>query len=188
MLLIGCDDSITGKVNDSWFPRTASRISILPFGTLNAHCGSTSLVTQGNAEAGLQKLLHSLSIFQDLARKAPASNYLSYKFGNAYSQIAGAHVVLASRPNLHHAQQIEHWREARSWYQKSLAVWLDLKYQGKLGGEEVGEPERLPQEITKCDKAPCASATLEQSRFEKMKREFSGWPLWRVSWAARYDW
>ena len=98
-------------------------------------------------------LQHALGIFQELARKAPASNYISYNFGNAYSEIAAAHVAWASKPSLTLDAQREHWREARDWYRKGLDVWLELQRQGKLGGDEIGEPDRLPKEIAKCDKS-----------------------------------
>ena len=102
---------------------------------------------------GLAKSGGGHGVFQDLARKAPTSNYVSYNFGNAYSEIAAAHVALASQSRVGSDKQHEQWKQARFWYQKSLDVWLELQRQGKSGGDEVGEPERLPKEIAKCDKA-----------------------------------
>jgi hypothetical protein len=89
---------------------------------------------------------------QDLARSAPKSNYIAYNFGNVYAEIAVSHVALASDPHLRAAEQIEHWREARSWYLKSLEIWLELRRQGKLAGDEVARPEGVPMEIARCDK------------------------------------
>ncbi|HYL84910.1 MAG TPA: serine/threonine-protein kinase [Candidatus Angelobacter sp.] len=121
-------------------------------GYIEMQIGRT-LAKKGNLRGGLESLHHALSVFQDLAKRAPASNYVLYNFGNVYSEIAAVHVALASDSRRSTGQQAEQWKEARSWYEKSLDVWREVRSQGKLGGDEIGEPERLPGEIAKCDKA-----------------------------------
>lgn len=111
------------------------------------------LVKQGKAAQGLDLLQRALVRFQEIASKAPTSNYISYNFGNVYSEMASAHVALASDNRLPVATRRTHWTQARDLYQKSLTIWLDLRQRGKLGGDEVGEPERLPGEIAKCTQA-----------------------------------
>ena len=95
----------------------------------------------------------TLVLFQDLAKKAPESNYLRYNFGNAYSQFGAVHTVLASNPRMVGSERLSHWQDARSWYRRSLEVWVDLKRLGQLSGGEITEPERIPKEILRCDEA-----------------------------------
>ncbi len=64
-----------------------------------------------------------------------------------------AHGALGADSRLSLADRREHWAQARSWYGKSLAVWLELKRQGKLANDESAQPDRLPKEIAKCDRA-----------------------------------
>jgi len=121
-------------------------------GYIEIKIGKT-LTMSGKPAAGLEELRQALDIFQALARQAPGSNYLSYNFGNVYSTMGLAHATLATDPSLPASERRYHWREARSAYERSLAIWLDLKRHGKLGGGEIGEPDRIPKEIAKCDKA-----------------------------------
>jgi non-specific serine/threonine protein kinase/serine/threonine-protein kinase len=112
-----------------------------------------ALSKAGNATAGLRQLAVALANFRELARQAPESNYLPAVFGNTYSGLGLAHATLAGNPKLSAVQQREHWRKARSWYSKSLDIWLDMKQQGKLTIDEIDEPERIPKHIAECDQA-----------------------------------
>jgi serine/threonine protein kinase/predicted negative regulator of RcsB-dependent stress response len=66
------------------------------------------------------------------------------KLGQVYS-------TLAARASAH--QQAENWREARSFYQRSLEVLLDLRTRGALSRAQSGEPDRIAAELAKCDAA-----------------------------------
>ena len=112
-----------------------------------------ALVERGQAGAGLRELLRALAVFHELARKAPDSHYMNYNFGNVYRHLGEAHASLALDNKAARADSLRHWQEARSWFVKSLAIWIELRRQGKLAGPEGGEPERLPGEIAKCDQA-----------------------------------
>jgi non-specific serine/threonine protein kinase/serine/threonine-protein kinase len=112
-----------------------------------------ALVNGRRPAEALHVLKENLAILDELAAKAPEANYLDYYFGNTCSTIAMAHATLASDHRLPVASRRSEWREARRWYQKSLDVWLRMKRQGKLAGDEIGEPERIPKEIAKCDGA-----------------------------------
>lgn len=47
-------------------------------------------------------------------------------------------------------------REARSWYQKSLDIYQDMKSNGTLSGADSSKPDELAKEIAKCDAALAA--------------------------------
>jgi len=83
-----------------------------------------------------------------------ASNYLFV--GRLYAVTAGAHVVAgglldAGSAAPKNAKQMQQWREARGWYQKSLVVFQGLKSKGTP--EARFAPAGLASEISKCDAA-----------------------------------
>ena len=127
---------------------TSSRVT----GFMDLEVGRT-LVKKGDARGGLRAFEEALDTFQELAKRAPNSNYLADSFGNAYSGLGMAYAALGDDRQLPVTSRREHWRQARSWYEKSLAIWLDLKRQGKLANDEVAEPDTLHKKIGKCDEA-----------------------------------
>jgi hypothetical protein len=71
----------------------------------------------------------------------------------SYATLGDTEQILASRPHMTASQQSRHWREARSWYQQALQSYRALRSEGALRGEEAGEPERVAQQIDRCDAA-----------------------------------
>jgi non-specific serine/threonine protein kinase/serine/threonine-protein kinase len=54
-------------------------------------------------------------------------------------------------------KRFDEWQEARSWYQKSLNIYEDMKTHGTLSGADAGKPDQLGKEIAKCDAALATS-------------------------------
>ena len=49
--------------------------------------------------------------------------------------------------------RLAHWREARSWFQKSQEILQGFRDAGKLVGEDSAKLDLVTQEIAKCDAA-----------------------------------
>ena len=64
--------------------------------------------------------------------------------GNVYAALAASR-----RPS--QAQASAEWREARSWYQKSLAMWVVKEKRGELESDERSEQQQVLTQITRCD-------------------------------------
>ena len=47
----------------------------------------------------------------------------------------------------------ERWREARSWFEKSLPAFIDLRDRKIATGPEAAMPDEVVKEIANCDKA-----------------------------------
>jgi hypothetical protein len=43
--------------------------------------------------------------------------------------------------------------EARSWYRRSRAGFLEIRDRGALTRDEAGQPEEMARQIAKCDAA-----------------------------------
>ena len=50
-------------------------------------------------------------------------------------------------------QAAANWREAKQWYEKSLAAWNDLQQHKNLGSEYVNNPKEVAQQLDKCNRA-----------------------------------
>jgi len=66
--------------------------------------------------------------------------------GVAYLQMGQAHELLART-------QASEWHVARSWYQRSLDIWLDLQRKGTLIPRYAPRLDEAAQGVAKCDRA-----------------------------------
>jgi hypothetical protein len=73
------------------------------------------------------------------------------KVAYARSALAETYSRLAVKPGIPQTSKIASWREARSWYQKSLDTWLLLKQKTPLGKFDAAQPDKIAIEIAKCD-------------------------------------
>jgi len=79
-----------------------------------------------------------------LVRPALATDY--FKLGKQYA-------MLASDTKTPRSKRMDHWREARSWYQRSLDTLLELRASGALAAAYAVKPDEAAREIARCDAA-----------------------------------
>jgi hypothetical protein len=48
---------------------------------------------------------------------------------------------------------MDNWRAAKDSYQKSLAIWQDMKSKGTLSGADANKPDEVAREIARCEQA-----------------------------------
>ena len=109
------------------------------------------LVLSEQPSAAIPVLQESVATFRAMSPETASDRYVrsglasaNYTMGNAYSSLA------ASR-HLSRAQAAAKWREARSWYQKSLALWIDKSKRGELESDERSEQQQVLTQIARCD-------------------------------------
>lgn len=83
------------------------------------------------------------------AKNATAAKYLAV----VYTQLGKCHTLLATASSTASNQRVNHWREARDLYQKSLDLYQDMKSKGTLSGADASKPDEITGEIAKCDAA-----------------------------------
>ena len=112
-----------------------------------------TLARQGKAATGLRPALRGNQIMQNLA-DGPASGSLYKLVDVAHSRAAVGDVYeyLAQSSKPAKAARAS-WQNARNWYVKSLEAWTSAKEKGPLGQSDQLEPEKITQEIAKCDAA-----------------------------------
>jgi eukaryotic-like serine/threonine-protein kinase len=113
-----------------------------------------ALAAEGKASEGIQSAREAVRILDalvtadrgDTAFKPSDLAYADSALAEAYSRLALQHGV--SRDT-----QLASWREARSWYQKSLNTWLLLKQKAPLAKFDAAQPDQITTEISRCDAA-----------------------------------
>ncbi len=109
------------------------------------------LIQSGKPAAALEVLQESVATFRAMSPETSSSRYVRSGFASASFHMGNAYSSLAGSRNLSRAQAAAKWREARSWYQKSLAMWIDKEKRGELESDERGERQRLLTRIARCD-------------------------------------
>ncbi|MGB8580758.1 MAG: serine/threonine-protein kinase [Candidatus Sulfotelmatobacter sp.] len=71
----------------------------------------------------------------------------------ARSALAEAYSRLAQEHGRSVAASIASWREARSWYEKSLETWLQLREKAPLAQFDAAQPDYISGEISRCNAA-----------------------------------
>jgi len=87
--------------------------------------------------------------FQANPKNTTAARYLAV----VYSQVGKCQTLLGSEHNLSARQRIDHWQDARDFYQKGLDIWQDLKNKGTLSPADSAKPAEVSADLAKCDDA-----------------------------------
>jgi hypothetical protein len=80
--------------------------------------------------------------------------------GVAFTQIGQVHEMLALRKTAGPAQSVSQWREARSWYQRGLDVWIELQKKGTLIPMYAPKMDEAIRNVAKCDRALASAAPI----------------------------
>jgi non-specific serine/threonine protein kinase/serine/threonine-protein kinase len=104
----------------------------------------------GDADRALESYQEALKIRQVLAADQTNSGARAL-LASTYANVGRLYVARASKASANH--QAEFWREARSYYQRSLDLFLDLRRLGALTGAQAAEPDRIMTELARCDEA-----------------------------------
>ena len=134
--------------------------AILNLGFLEANTGEIFML-QGKVSKGVHRVQEAISIF----RAAPGSKNLWITTGlsECYADLGSGYAALAERA-ISPREKLKYWREARSWYEKGMAVWTDSPKSGGLDAFGHNQAAQISQEITKCDVRLGAMATAKTPR------------------------
>lgn len=103
----------------------------------------------GQPAAALPILQESLDTFRAMSPDTASNRYVRTGYAAASSTMGNACTSLAG--HLARAQAAAKWREARSWYEKSLAVWAEKEKRNELESDERDERQQVLTQIARCD-------------------------------------
>lgn len=110
------------------------------------------MIKAGNADDAIGLLNKSL---QDLERSfaaSPNDKAAQFRIANVQAELGKAYASLADKQKSP-AQSLSHWREARTWFQKSLAIYKLLRESTTIAGEDGARFDVVSAELAKTDAA-----------------------------------
>ena len=112
-----------------------------------------SMIEVGQANSADKTAREGLRIFQDMSPDTTSNRYVRTGLAEAYATMAEVNAALAMASRHTTRENRERWRDARSWYEKSLAMWVNKKSRGELDNEERDEEKLALDNIARCDAA-----------------------------------
>jgi serine/threonine protein kinase/tetratricopeptide (TPR) repeat protein len=118
-----------------------------------------SLVSFGDPTKAIENYRRAVVIRQQLSAEDVHNAEAQVDLASSYAKLAQAYVMLASRSKAAFAGRAARWLEARSYLQKSLKLWIGMRQNGTLPGNEASQPDEIIRKIARCD-----------AELEKLKR------------------
>ena len=113
-----------------------------------------ALAADGKPSQGVQSAREAVRILETLvAADRGDTAFKPSDLAYARSALAEAYSRLAQEHGRSDTSKIASWREARSWYEKSLDTWLQLKKKAPLAQFDAAQPDYISGEISRCNAA-----------------------------------
>jgi eukaryotic-like serine/threonine-protein kinase len=129
------------------------------------------LIKSHDVTGGMENLQKSLAVFKSLPSADQNNDFALSGLAGTYTGLGMAQAALATAKGVAVGQQLRHWSAARSWYQKSRDIWLEMRSRGALARIDADKPQDMAGEIAQCDAAiaklhtshaPLSSAVLQK--------------------------
>lgn len=111
------------------------------------------MIKTGDAAEAIKLLNQSLLTLEKSFAASPSDAIAHFRVGNVKQALGQGYAVLASDDKTSTQKRLAHWREARSWFQKSQEIYKALREAGKITGEDGARLDIVTEEIAKCDAA-----------------------------------
>ena len=119
------------------------------------------MLTTGEFTAAADNYRRALEIAEDFSASHPSDLYWLWRLADSYAGFGRLHATLAGNPATPTARRIGGWREARAWYQKTLAVWDKWSRQFVSSVFNTSRRGRAARALAACD---AVLAHLENNR------------------------
>ena len=104
------------------------------------------LLKTGETTAALALYTKTAALAEANSNADPGNTEVRAELARVYTKLAAAHFAASSSPGGKGSLST-----ARSYYQKGLNIWLDLRKQGALRGSDAQAPDQTAAELAKCE-------------------------------------
>lgn len=111
------------------------------------------LIKNGRAAESIELLNQSLLQLQKSFARSPTDQMAHMRIANVQAGLGRGYAALASDETASATRRLAHWREARTWFQKSQEIFKIFHDAGKLGGDDATRLGVITEEIAKCEAA-----------------------------------
>ena len=105
---------------------------------------------EGAAAAALESFRQSANVNEAILKIDDSDADTRTKLADGYFQIGATYASLAAATKTPMNGRVNHWREARTWFQKSLDIYQEMQVRGVLSRAELSKPDEVAHEIKKC--------------------------------------
>jgi non-specific serine/threonine protein kinase/serine/threonine-protein kinase len=111
------------------------------------------LQAAGDVAGAVNRYRQAVTILEALLAKEPMDAEVRADLVHSYTRLGELLATLGANATAPLSQRVEHWQQARSWYQRSLDVLLDMRRRGLLTDTDANRPDSIAREIATCDAA-----------------------------------
>ncbi len=111
------------------------------------------MIKSGDAVEAIKLLKESLEPLEKSYAASPSDEIAHFRIAVVQSSLGEGHKAIASEEKTPTSQKLAHWREARTWFQKSREIFQVFKDEGKLTGDDLAKFESVVSGIAECDAA-----------------------------------
>src|SRR5262249_49528983 len=94
----------------------------------------------------------SVKTLEEMLAKDSSNTLLRFRVAIAHEALGRAHIAQATAPQAGTSSR-KQWEEARTWLEKAYVVFVELRDDGTLAGDEAARAATVGEEIAKCDAA-----------------------------------
>lgn len=106
----------------------------------------------GNISSAVANYRNEVDILENLVVANPMNATTRRRLALAYADVGALSAKGASEASTPASKRIEYWNEARTWYQRSMDIFIDIRKRGILTGTENIKINQMAEEIAKCDR------------------------------------
>jgi hypothetical protein len=114
-------------------------------------------LTRGDLTGAMQSFRHGLASSEAFVAGVPKSIFPPAKLAKSHFQLGQVYAALASAKRTDGDKRLEHWREARTWFESSYQLMQDMRSRNVLNQTVLrigpGTLEEVARQIARCDAA-----------------------------------
>ncbi|MBI3649595.1 MAG: protein kinase [Acidobacteria bacterium] len=107
----------------------------------------------GEAESALGVFRKALTVREALVAETPTNVDYRFRLADVCSIIGEAYEALAKQSKTSASQQVEHWQVARSWFQRSLELFIKMRDEKVLAKGRLEYIDGITEGLARCDAA-----------------------------------
>jgi len=110
-----------------------------------------ALLASGNVGSAQNAFRKALENFEDMSPSTSKNRYVRTGLAESYFGLGRTCATWAVQPKRSASERLEFWQEARSWFQKSSAVWAEKERLGEIESSERDDMAKVAQSLAQCD-------------------------------------
>ena len=114
---------------------------------------SEFLSDSGKVAEAIDNVQETIRINEALIAINPKNTLAINSLPLGYNQLGKCHTLLATAGNSGTDKRMDHWRQAKDCYKKSLDIWRAMKREGTLPALDAAKQDEAAREIARCDEA-----------------------------------